>query len=191
MDMERRDPMKRLLTITSFVLLFSALFVVAAGAGADQGRRPIQGKWTGTDYFVGPCPDTTNFPPGAFLAVNIGQGVMTHIGKSNFISVGCVYFTSETSMEGSGWMIVSASNGDTLHVSIESSSDLSVTPGRWTEHETVVGGTGRFEGASGETDTEGIFAPVTDPFPFGESIPPALFQPPSPWIGTTEGWIRY
>ena len=183
--------MKRLLTITSFVLLFSALFVVAAGAGANQGRRPTYGMWTGTDYFVGPCPDTTNFPPGAFLVVNIGQGVMTHIGKSSFIAVGCVYFTSETSLEGSGWMIVTASNGDTLHVSTESTNDLSVIPGRWTEHETVVGGTGRFEGASGETDTEGIFITVTDPFPFGESIFPELFQSPSAWIGTTEGWVRY
>jgi len=183
--------MKRFFAITGAMLLFSAIFFVTAGAGGDMVRHPTHGMWTGTDYLVGLCPDTTNFPPGSFLAVNIGQGVMTHIGKSNFISVSCLYFTSETEVEGSGWMIVTASNGDTIHVSIDFTNDLGVTPGQWTEHESIVGGTGRFEGASGESDTEGIFPPGTDPFPFGGSIPPGVFQQPSPWIGTTEGWIMY
>jgi hypothetical protein len=184
--------MKRLFSIASVMLLFSAIFFMAAGAGADMVSHPTHGMWNGTDYLVGPCPDTNNtFPEGALLAVNIGQGVMTHIGKSNFISVSCLYFTSETEVAGSGWMIVTTSNGDTIHVSIDFTNDLSVPPGSWTEHESIVGGTGRFEGATGESDTEGIFTPVTDPFPFGGSIPPALFQAPSPWIGTTEGWIKY
>ncbi|MGB7972683.1 MAG: hypothetical protein WCF31_12035 [Candidatus Deferrimicrobiaceae bacterium] len=179
--------MKRLFSIASVMLLFSAIFFVAAGAGADMVSHPTHGMWTGTDYLVGPCPDTSE----AFLFVNIGQGVMTHIGKSKFVSVSCASFDSPTSLEGSGWMIVTASNGDTIHVSIEFSNDLSVTPIQWTEHELIVGGTGRFEGATGESYTEGTFAPVTDPFPFGESIPPGVLQPPSPWIGTTEGWIMY
>lgn len=183
--------MKRHLAITAAMLLCSAIFFVVVCAGAEMVAVPTQGMWTGTGYILGPCPDTANFPPGAFQVVNVGQGLLTHAGKSNFISSYCTYFTSETSMEGSGWMIITTSNGDTLHLSIEVTDDLSVTPTRWTEHETVVGGTGRFEGATGESYSGGPSTFGTDPFPFGGSIPPALLQAPLPWAGTTEGWIRY
>jgi hypothetical protein len=196
--------MKRLFSITVVMLLSSAMFFVVVSEGAGSfgkwGTRigakagPVEkltrGMWTGTIYIVGPCTDSA-FPPEAFQSINVGKGVITHAGKSNFISSDCSYFTSETSVEGSGWMILTAENGDTIHFSITSTLDLSVTPPRWTETETVVGGTGRFEGATGESSSEGIWTFGTNPFPFGESIPPQLLQAPQGWVGTTEGWIKY
>ena len=187
--------MKRLFAITVVMLLSSAMFFVVVCAGAHPVEKPTQGMWTGTIYVLGPCPDTTNFPLGAAQVINVGKGVLTHTGKSNFISSSCSYFTSETSAEGSGWAVLTAENGDTIHFSIELTLDLSTNPPSWTEHETVVGGTGRFEGATGESDSEGTWTLGADPFPYGlngspDEIPPRLFQAPQGWVGTTEGWFK-
>jgi hypothetical protein len=204
--------MKRLLAITVVVLLSSAMLfvVVSEGAGLFGGKfgssigaaagpveKPSKGMWTGTIYLLGPCTDPA-FPPEAqaVQAINIGKGVFTHTGKSNFLSSYCSYFTSETSAEASGWAILTGENGDAIHLSIEITLDLSVRPPRWTEIETVVGGTGRFEGAIGESFSEGTWNLGTNPFPYNlngsaDEIPPKLFQEPQGWVGTTEGWIKY
>jgi hypothetical protein len=183
--------MKRLFVITGVMLLSSAIFFVVASAGTGHVEKPVQGMWTGTSYTLGPCPDTTNFPPDAFLVVNVGQGILTHMGNSKFISLYCEFFTSDTSLEGSGWTIVTGADGDTLHLSIEIMSELGDTPPRWMEHETIVGGTGKFEGATGEANSGGTVISGTDSFPFGESFDPGLLQAPTGWIGTTDGWIKY
>jgi hypothetical protein len=185
--------MKKLVTVTVTTLLSSAMFFVVVCAGADPGVKPTHGKSTGTIYMVGPCTDTA-FPLGAVQNINIGKGVFTHTGKSGFFSSSCTYFISQTSAEGFGWAIVTAENGDTIHLSIESTVDFSVTPPRWTEHETIIGGTGKFEGATGESDSGGTWTLGTDPFPYNlngspDEIPPLLLQPPQGWEGTTNGWI--
>ena len=193
--------MKRLFAISVVMLLSTAMFFVVVCAGAGPVAKPFQAMWTGTIYVLGPCPDTTNFPIGAAQAINVGKGVSTLAGNSNFISSYCTSCTSPTEtppyycneMAGSGWIIMTAANGDALHLEItEVTVDLTKVPPEWTEHETVVGGTGRFVGMEGNKSVSGgTWTFKTDPFPYGESIPPkppVLYQlPPQGWIGTTQG----
>ena len=182
--------MKRLFAITTVLVLSSAIFFVAAGAGADMVTKPVKGKWSGIDYAVGFC---TN---GAIQSVNLGKGVSTGIGASDILSVSCLYCSNDPndpSCESSGWMIVTAANGDALH--LDSYATIGMSSGEWEEVEEVVGGTGRFKDATGLLTTKGNFMLPSDPdlFPFDAdpSIPPSLLQPPSFWVGTTDGWITY
>ncbi len=183
--------MKRLFAITGAMILFTAIFFVVASAGGPPVKQPLQGMWAGINYTPAPCPDTFNFPPGAILVVNVGQGVLSHMGKSNFIAMYCQYFNEDGNLEGSVWNIVTGADGDTLHLSVEISSDLSAIPPKWMETETIVGGTGKFKDATGEANSSGILIFGTDTFPFGESIAPVLLDSPQGWIGTTSGWVKY
>ena len=191
--------MKRIFAITVVMLLSSAMFFVVVCAGAGPVTKPFHGMWSGNIYLVGPCTDT-NFPPTEFPSppfpppvqvINVGKGVSTITGESDFFSVYCNYFTSETTMAGSGWAILTAANGDVLHLRI--AGTLNLDTGAWTEEEWAEGGTGRFKDATGETESGGNIIAPTDPdlFPYNANIPPRLIQAPAFWVGTTKGWIMY
>jgi hypothetical protein len=193
--------MKRLFAITVVMLLSSAMFFVVVCAGGDSVTKPFKGKWTGNLYVLGPCPDPS-FQPGYSQGINIGKGVSTLTGESDFLFVYCTICSEPTNtppyfcntINGSGWGIITAANGDALHVEITYLEiDLTDPVPQWTELETLVGGTGRFEDATGSSDSHGIWTLGTDPFPFGNnpSIPPQLLQPPQGWVGTTEGEITF
>lgn len=181
--------MKRLLAITAGLLLSCAMFFVVC-AGADMEAKPFKAMWSGTKFFPGPCTDSS-FPPGAIRLTNLGKGVSTLWGKSDFIIESCVYPVSATSMTGSGWGIVNAANGDTLHILTEATVDLSADPPEFRETETVVGGTGRFEGATGYSETRGTYTFETDPFPYVPGIHPLLIRPPLGWEGSSVGAITF
>jgi len=192
--------MKRLFSITLVMLLSSAMFFVVASAGAGPvEKKPASGMWSGTIYDVGYCAGSTNEAP-IIQSINVGKGVSTLTGKSDWLSVFCSYCTIPNvnrppfycdELAGSGWAIITTADGDKLHLEItEVGVDLTATPPSWTEHETIVGGTGRFDGASGESDSNGTWTSGT-PFPSGENIPPLLILPPQGWAGTNEGWIKY
>ena len=193
--------MKRIFAITVVMLLSSAMFFVVVCAGAGPVTKPFQAMWTGTLYVLGPCPDTNNFPPAleAAQVINVGKGVSTLAGKSDFISSYCTYCTNPNSnrpplycdaLDGSGWVILTAANGDALYLEITSVTvNLTTAPPQWTELETVVGGTGKFVGMEGNKSVSGgTWTLGTDPFPFVPGIPPLLILPPQGWTGTTEGW---
>jgi hypothetical protein len=187
LDKERRDPMKRLIAITGVMLLLPAIFFVVVGAGADTVTKPIIGMWSGTDYAVGYCTtDTVQF-------VNVGKGVATELGKSDLLSVYCLDCTAYPSCETSGWMIVTAADGDALHLEVHAT--LNLVSGEWSEEEDIVGGTGRFKDATGYVETSGNFVVPTgaDLFPYDAdpAIPPGLLQEPTFWVATSDGWIRY
>ncbi|MBE0568305.1 MAG: hypothetical protein IH577_01330 [Deltaproteobacteria bacterium] len=195
--------MKRLFSTTVVMLLSFAMFFVLVCEGADPMTKPFNAMWSGTLYVSERCADPilTGTPSAPiFQTINVGKGVSTLSGKSDWLSVICGYFTSGTTMAGSGWGIMTAANGDTLHILIESTVDLSTVPPKWAETETVVGGTGRFEGATGISESEGTWTSGTNLFPcepiaappyFQCITPPRLFQPPQGWEGTTEGEITF
>jgi hypothetical protein len=177
--------MKRLIAITGAMLLSTAVFFVAASAGDSMVTKPVKGQFSGTDYTVGVC---TN---GEGLVVNVGKGVATEFGESDLLAVGCISCTDST-CESFGWMIVTAANGDALH--LETYGTTNLENGEWTEVETVVGGTGKFKNATGDLVTKGYFVLPTDPdlfFPWNTSILPSLLQEPTFWVGTTDGYITY
>ncbi len=207
--------MKRFFAITTVMVLCSALFFAVAceGAGLFGGifgtrvgaaaapveKKPASGMWSGTIYDVGFCAGSTTAAP-VIQAINVGKGVSTLTGKSDWFSVICTYCAIPNlnrppaycdEMDGSGWAIITTANGDKLHLEITSvGADLTATPPSWTEDETIVGGTGRYEGASGESHSKGTWTTGTS-FPSGENIPPLLILPPQGWVGTNEGWIEF
>jgi hypothetical protein len=184
--------MKRRFAITAVVLLCTAIFVGVVCAGSNPVTKPLKAMWTGTLYVLGPCTDPL-FPVGAFQTINIGKGVSTLTGESDFIFGYCTFFDSATSMAGSGWGIVTSAKGDAMYLSVEVTVDLGKTPPEWSETEFIVGGTGRFEGATGSSDSGGTWTVGSNPFPFGSSppIPPLLLQAPQPWVGTSEGEVTF
>lgn len=180
--------MKRLLTATVVVLLFSVMFIMGVCAAAGPQSIPTTAKWTGTLYDVGIC---TLVPPGNhILTVNIGEGVSSVMGRAHFVFVYCI---DPATLTGTGWGVVTTANGDTLHISIP---DVTVTfpesaPPEWSETETIVGGTGRFENAIGSSFSHGTWTSGTDPFPFATPESPPLLLAPQGWVGTSEGEITF
>jgi hypothetical protein len=186
--------MKKSFTITVVVLLSSAMFLVGVCFAGDPVTKPFKAQWSGANYAVGPCVDPDpNLPPGAFQVLNVGKGVATITGESEFVSVSCSAFTSATFAVSSGWMILTAANGDKLHIRIEGTLDLAT--GVWTEKEWTVGGTGRFKNATGYSESEGkiIIPTAPDLFPFdaNPAIKPELLAEPTYWVGKTDGHITY
>jgi len=181
--------MRRLFAVTVVVLLSSAMFFVVVCAGGDLVTKPYKANWTGTLYVLGLCSED-----GAVRTINVGKGVSSLMGKSDFLFEYCISFDQATlRMTGSGWGIITGADGDTIHISADVTADLTKNPPEWSETEFVVGGTGKFEGATGSGDSGGIWTSGTDPFPFGNSppIPPLLIQAPQGWVGTTEGDITF
>jgi hypothetical protein len=137
------------------VLVAAALcLAVAAPAAATDPVRPFGGSFTTVDSFDLTHPDC---PDGAFLRADVtGQGQFQHLGRSRIHFNHCSWLDLAT---GAGWsgegeMTITAANGDTLllryHATFQMdpwpdfvSSTVETFP--WT----VVGGTGRFEHASG------------------------------------------
>jgi hypothetical protein len=186
--------MKKSFTITVVVLLFSAMFLVGVCVAGDPVTKPFKAQWSGAYYAVGPCADPDpNLPPRAFQVLNVGKGVATITGESEFVSVYCSAFTSATFAVSSGWMILTAANGDKLHLRIEGT--LNLATGEWTETECTVGGTGRFKNASGYSESGGNIITPTAPdlFPFDAdpAIKPGLLAEPTYWVGKTNGYLTY
>lgn len=180
--------MKRLLTATVVVLLFSVMFIMGVCVAAGPYSIPTTAKWTGTLYNVGLC---TLVPPGNhILTVNIGEGVSSVMGSAQFVLVSCV---DPATFTGAGWGVVTTANGDTLHLDIP---NITVTfsesaPREWSETEIIVGGTGKFENAIGSSFSHGTFTSGTDPFPFENQESPPLLLAPEGWVGTSEGEITF
>jgi len=187
--------MKKSFAITVVMLLSSAMFLVGvcvAGPPESTPTKPFVAQWTGTLYNVGVCvPDTSKV-----LTINFGQGSATLLGPASFVFMYCV---DPITLSGEGWGIVTTANGDKLFSKI---TNLAVefgdpgTPTIWREDEEILGGTGRFENARGDSKSSGILTSA-EGFPVGFTVPPPvlLANPPDTgiqnWIGTTKGEIRF
>lgn len=131
-----------LLTLVASVV---AILVLAAAAGASPATRPFKGSVSGTVTFVG---DPNCAPPiGIGLRTDgAGTGTVSHLGKTTLTSAHCSAFVF------SGLMTLTAANGDELVLAYQS---VDGAPGNVGEvfvvHHTFqfVGGTGRFEDATG------------------------------------------
>ncbi|HET7318538.1 MAG TPA: hypothetical protein VFK23_05310 [Nitrospirota bacterium] len=189
--------MKKSFAITVVVPLSFAMFLVGvciAGPPESTPTKPFVAQWTGTLYNVGVCvPDTSKV-----LTVNFGQGSATLLGSASFVFMYCI---DPITISGSGWGIVTTANGDKLYeritnLTVTFGDPVAGTPTTWSEDEELLGGTGRFENARGDSKSSGIWTSA-EGFPVGFTVPPPMLLaiPPDTgvqnWIGTTKGEVRF
>ena len=126
----------------------------AAPATAADPTRPFRGSFTTVDSYDLTHPGC---PSDAFLKADIiGRGQFQHLGLTRIHMTHCTWLNLET---GAGWtdvgeMTLTAANGDTLLLHYQATFQMDPWPDFVTSTVdsipwTVVGGTGRFEHASG------------------------------------------
>jgi hypothetical protein len=126
--------------------------------------------------FTGSCSVTFNppsFPPPPIHhQTDVGTCQLTHLGHTQFYGEQDINFASGTQ---SGWRRLTAANGDELYVTHTGRSTLTA-PGlvSFVAEMTIVGGTGRFVGATGISRGIGTANLATN----STSV-------------TIDGWIRY
>jgi hypothetical protein len=89
--------------------------------------------------------------PGFFLTlVGLGEGQFTHLGRTTVSATSCLSPDSLLNVEGEG--VLTAANGDMVFITFENTTvptgDPDIVEVEGTQ--SIVGGTGRFEGASGD-----------------------------------------
>ena len=142
--------MTRFISAIGLALLLSVALVLPVSAD-DQ--LPVRGQFTGAGVNVDRrCPD----------ALTIGfaiHGVLSHLGRMTGGGTNCTEFTlgTESVPIWDGIAIVTAADGSTLTLAYEG---LQGTPtngvAAFSHVDTVIGGSGRFTGATGELRIEGL-----------------------------------
>lgn len=164
----------RLTLVTLFaVLLLPPKVGSAATAGSD---RPMK-VWARTGvHSIGPVTDPARCPAREGLVLVFqtfvqGTGHATHVGEYSFVGDHCTYLDPATGglTYSSGNWVLTAANGDQVSAPYMDSGtaappDPSVDIVTVASHR-IVGGTGRFEGATGAFECT-IKLVITDPATF-------------------------
>lgn len=138
-------------------LAITMMILTAAPAisAAAQKQVPFKGSFSGNDT-------DTGFTPTTVTVLTNGTGIGTHLGQFTFTLEATVDITNGTDT-GVAHFIVP--NGDTIDATVSGAGVPVVTPDGLvfdiTEIFTIIGGTGRFEGAQGSFIGERVANPVT------------------------------
>jgi hypothetical protein len=161
--------MRRITASIALALILGSALIAPAAAGE---QRPFQGRFTGSGIAVaqrcGPAALTLGF------AI---QGEMTHLGRVTGGGTNCTEFALGTSAVPiwDGLVTLVAADGSTLLTTYEGGQGApSAGFATFAHDHVIIGGTGRFAGASGELSVRGLF----DLANFTVS-------------GTASGWISY
>ena len=144
--------MKRFMKIRSLML---TLFLLLGALPAAATERPFALNGSGVAAFV------TDGAGNIIGANPTGSGTATHLGS--FTVAGTVTFTLDNGvLRSHGEAALIAANGDNLNVVLDGALD----PNTGTDHGifSIVGGTGRFDGASGSGDFVVTINPITGGF---------------------------
>jgi hypothetical protein len=161
--------MRHLTASIGLVLILGSAFIAPAAASE---QRPFHGRFTGSGIAVeqrcGPAALTLGFAVA---------GEMTHLGRVTGGGTNCTEFTlgTEAVPISDGIVLLEAADGSTLLTTYEGGQGAPTAGFATFAHEhVIIGGTGRFDGASGELSVSGVFdlANVTV-------------------SGTVSGWISY
>jgi hypothetical protein len=152
------------ITIASTALLASALTACTDGGSTlptsptpRSGQSVAQQGSVTSRPFSGSCTLTFNAPPlplpPIIHQIDTGTCHFTHLGVTDFYGEQDINFAAGTQ---SGWRTLTAANGDELHVT--SSGRNAGAAGATVTIDSqlmIVGGTGRFVGATGSARTTG------------------------------------
>lgn len=162
-------------TWSSFVLVVLMLFAFALWGWAQTkvGSRTLRswnGTWVGNATIVGKCEDGTQ------KFVETGIGLSEQMGKTAWSDTYCMNPT--TWMASGKNATITAENGDKVFLEITLLFTwTSDTAGNWTEAEKIIGGTGRYAAATGDSHSRGTFVLTS----------PTVAE----WEGVTTGLISY
>ena len=142
--------MTRFFASVGVALLLSAALVLPVSAG-DQ--RPVRGQFHGSGVDIAQrCPD----------ALTIGfaiEGTLSHLGRMTGSGSNCTEFTLGMGAVPiwDGIASVTAADGSTLNLAYEGQQGAPANGvASFFHSDTVVGGTGRFAGATGRLTIEGL-----------------------------------
>ena len=118
------------------------------GLQRSEALRPLEGACT-TTFSAPPFP----LPP-ILHQIDTGTCNLTHLGLSDLYGELDINFAAGTQ---SGWRTLTAANGDELHITV-AGTNAAVVGGlvRINAQLTIVGGTGRFDGATGSAQATGV-----------------------------------
>jgi len=136
--------------------LMLTLFLLLATIPASAVERPFALRGTGVATLI---LDEQGHPIGA---TPTGSGTATHLGQ--WTVTGNVRYTPDSNgvLRSSGDATITAANGDKLQVQIDGVLDPIAGVDQGTFH--FVGGTGRFEGVSGDSNFVVSVNPITGGF---------------------------
>jgi hypothetical protein len=143
--------MTRLIRSIALALAIAALMVAPAVAG---GQRPVHGQFTG----FGVAADQRCGPDALTLGFVI-TGVTSHLGRLTGSGTNCTEFTLGTQAVPiwDGIVTLEAADGSTLTASYEGSQGApEAGVATFLHTDTILGGTGRFEGATGAWTIAGV-----------------------------------
>src|ERR671919_636630 len=142
--------MSRLLSSIGLALLLSVALVLPVTASA---QRPVHGQFTGSGV------DVAQRCPGALTIGFAIEGNLSHLGRMTGRGTNCTEFAlgSEAVPIWDGIATVTAADGSTLTFAFEGQQGAPTNGVATFSHtDTVVAGTGRFAGATGQLTVEGI-----------------------------------
>ena len=144
--------MKRLMKIRTLIPM---LFLLLGTLPVSAAERPFALSGTGVATLI---VNEAGVPIGA---IPTGSGTATHLGQ--WTVSGTVKYTPVNGvLKSSGDATITVSNGDKLQIQIDGILDPVAAVDQGVFH--IVGGTGRFEGATGEANFVVSINPVTGGF---------------------------
>jgi hypothetical protein len=154
--MANRKPIWLFALATALVFVFLTAFALRAKEQSTTATvRSWNGTWVGNATIVGDCKN------GALQFVETGVGFAEQAGMSKWSDKYCMDATTWTASGKDA--VITAENGDQVFMKIELLFIWnSKTAGNWVEHETIIGGTGKFAKATGGSHSRGTFT-LTDP----------------------------
>ena len=139
-------------TVRLAVLIVAAVQQGTSSRAEAKEEVPIKGSLHAVEFFV------VQFPT-LFVEAS-GSGIATHLGRYTVTYVSEVYIPT---LMGSGSAHFIAANGDSLVTEVTGQANPTENPDILSivETFTIVGGTGRFDGASGQFTEVGLLNTVT------------------------------
>ena len=154
---------KRSITVAITVLALVLTFAAAAFAALTKEvpfKEELRGAVTNVleaeDFFAGDTFGGRCSVPSQMLISMAGTGIVNHMGRVSWTGEHCTQLFAGTF--GDADVVITAANGDKLYGTY---SGWFTGETSFAELMTILGGTGRFAGATGSVDEVGSFDPDT------------------------------